>query len=132
MRKILAVLGFAVYAVPLLPQEENSSSPALFISHVTVIDATGAPPKPGMTVVIEEGRIAEIGKEGNLRHGKGGGIDIDGSGKYLIPGLWDMHVHIAGVSANPKPRRISRSARAARHRGEGQSRGLGPARREPA
>ena len=27
---------------------------------------------------------------------------IDARGKFLIPGLWDMHVHIAGISADPE------------------------------
>src|SRR5271154_2769786 len=62
------------------------------ITHVTVIDTTGAPPKPDMTVIIEDQRIVELGKS-NTMHAPAGARLVDGSGKSLIPGLWDMHVH---------------------------------------
>jgi imidazolonepropionase-like amidohydrolase len=66
---------------------------ALVIGNVTVIDGTGAAPESGMTVVIEQGRISAIGTEGSLRYSASAPV-IDGTGKYLIPGLWDMHVHL--------------------------------------
>lgn len=67
------------------------SAQSLVIEHVTVIDATGAAPRPGMSVGIEKGQITEIKK--SIRPPKGARI-VDGTGKFLIPGLWDMHVHI--------------------------------------
>jgi hypothetical protein len=60
------------------------------ITNVTVIDMTGAPPKPGQTVVIRGNRIASVGPS----KAPDGARLIDGRGKYLIPGLWDMHVHL--------------------------------------
>jgi imidazolonepropionase-like amidohydrolase len=68
------------------------SAQSLVIEHVTVIDATGADPRPGMSVGIENGQITEIKK--SIHAPKGAQI-VDGTGKFLIPGLWDMHVHIA-------------------------------------
>lgn len=68
------------------------SAQSLVIQNVTVIDATGAAPRPGMSVGIENGQITEIKK--SIRAPKGAEI-VDGTGKFLIPGLWDMHVHIA-------------------------------------
>jgi len=68
------------------------SAQSLIIENVTVIDATGAAPRPGMSVGIEKGQILEIKK--SLRAPKGA-VTIDGTGKFLIPGLWDMHVHIS-------------------------------------
>jgi imidazolonepropionase-like amidohydrolase len=65
---------------------------ALALTHVTVIDATGAPPKPDMTVLIIDRRIREIGKSSST-HSPHGTKIIDANGKFLIPGLWDMHVH---------------------------------------
>jgi imidazolonepropionase-like amidohydrolase len=73
------------------PSTLNQPTPLALI-HVTVIDATGAPPKPGMTVVITGDRISALGKDGNVRLPERTQV-IDASGKYLIPGLWDMHVH---------------------------------------
>jgi hypothetical protein len=69
-----------------------SSGQSLIIQNVTVIDATGADPRPGMSVGIEKGQITEIKK--SIKAPKGAEI-VDGTGKFLIPGLWDMHVHIS-------------------------------------
>ena len=65
---------------------------AVAITHVTIIDTTGGPPKPDMTVVVQDQRIVDLGK-GDVVHAPAGARLVDGSGKYLIPGLWDMHVH---------------------------------------
>ena len=72
----------------------------LIITHVTVIDATGAAAKPEMTVVITGGRIRALGKTGEVPLPKDA-REIDASGKVLIPGLWDMHGHLtdAGQTA---------------------------------
>ncbi len=62
------------------------------ITHVNVIDATGAPVQANMTVIVEGSRISAIGKSDAIPLPKQAKI-VDGRGKYLIPGLWDMHVH---------------------------------------
>jgi len=75
----------------LLPAQSSSSKAnALVFTHVTVIDATGAPAKLDMTVVITGDRITAIGKDAPPP--KDAQI-VDCSGKFLIPGLWDMHIH---------------------------------------
>lgn len=66
---------------------------SLAFRNITVIDMTSAPRKADMTVVIEGGRITQIGKTSKIRIRKNTRI-IDGTGKFLIPSLWDMHVHI--------------------------------------
>src|SRR6202044_2856190 len=68
------------------------SAQTIVIKNVTVIDATGAPPGKGMTVAIDHDRIGAIQKK--LRVPRGA-VTIDGKGKFLIPGLWDMHVHLS-------------------------------------
>ncbi|MFQ6116078.1 MAG: hypothetical protein ACE5NG_18615, partial [bacterium] len=64
----------------------------LAITNVTLIDATGAPAQSGMTILITDNRITKIGKAQELKVADEVQV-IDGSGKFLIPGLWDMHVH---------------------------------------
>jgi len=64
----------------------------LVFTHVTVIDATGSPAQPDVTVVITGNRIAAMGKSANI-HPPANAVVIDATGKFLIPGLWDMHVH---------------------------------------
>src|SRR5262245_57571021 len=73
-------------------QANAPQSQPLAFTHATVIDMTDAPPKPDMTVLIVGNRIAAIGKTGKLRTPRNAQV-VDASGKYLIPGLWDMHVH---------------------------------------
>jgi imidazolonepropionase-like amidohydrolase len=72
----------------------------LMIIHATLIDATGAPPQPDMTVAIERGKIALVARTGSFTPPPRATI-VDASGKFLIPGLWDMHVHVAGINADP-------------------------------
>lgn len=67
---------------------------SLVFTHVTIIDATGAPAQSDMTVVITGDRITGLGKTGKIRVPKGAQV-VDGIGKFLIPGLWDMHVHLS-------------------------------------
>ncbi len=63
---------------------------------MTVIDVTGAPPQPDSTVVISDSRITAVGPSSSL-HIPSGTKVIDASGKFLIPGLADMHVHLTGA-----------------------------------
>ena len=73
---------------------------ALVLTHVTVIDTVAGVARPDQTVVISAGKIAAVGGAHTVRAPKSARI-LDASGKFLIPGLWDMHVHIAGISADP-------------------------------
>jgi hypothetical protein len=63
----------------------------LVFEHATVIDVTGAEPHKDFSIAIEGDRILEVGK--NIKPPQGATI-IDARGKFLIPGLWDMHVHL--------------------------------------
>jgi imidazolonepropionase-like amidohydrolase len=62
------------------------------ITNVTVIDTAGGPAQPDMTVVIEGDRITRVEATVRARTPKNARV-IDGTGKFLIPGLWDMHIH---------------------------------------
>ena len=64
----------------------------LAITHVNLIDATGSPLQADVTVIVEGRRISQVGKSGVTPVPKAARI-VNGRGKYLIPGLWDMHVH---------------------------------------
>jgi imidazolonepropionase-like amidohydrolase len=69
---------------------------SIAITHVTVIDATGAPARPNSTVLIEGAKIAAVGRDFSIVIPSGVQV-IDGTGKFLIPGLADMHVHLTGA-----------------------------------
>jgi len=68
------------------------STKPLILTHVTVIDVTGSPAKPDMSVVIRSHKIATIGRTTSVVPPEDSEI-VDATGKFLIPGLWDMHVH---------------------------------------
>ena len=92
----LAAVCLAAAVMPAKAQE-------ISIINVTVIDGTGAAPKPGMTVRISDGRIASIISGGNVPRGS---QVIDGAGKYLLPGFIDSNVH-GTVYGNPARRDTS-------------------------
>jgi imidazolonepropionase-like amidohydrolase len=93
------VKQFAVFcALCLLPfisaaQSKQFDSRPLSITDVTVIDTSGAPPKPDQTIAVEGDRISQVGDAKRVRAPKGAQV-INGRGLYAIPGLWDMHVHV--------------------------------------
>jgi imidazolonepropionase-like amidohydrolase len=71
------------------------------IQHVTVIDGSGAPPKRDMTVVVDGDRIAAVAP--SALAGPARGNVIDGRGKYLMPGLIDVHIHLVGALPDKNP-----------------------------
>jgi imidazolonepropionase-like amidohydrolase len=75
------------------------------IIHVTVIDMTGAPPQADQTVLIEKLRIAAIGPAASIRIPRAAQI-VDASGKFLIPGLADMHIHLTAAGEPDGSRRF--------------------------
>lgn len=91
VQKLAAIL-LAFLASCLIAASRNKPA-TLILTHVTVIDATGAAAKPDMTVTISGDRIVEITKSSNLHAPAHPAQLIDATGKFLIPGLWDMHVH---------------------------------------
>jgi imidazolonepropionase-like amidohydrolase len=77
-----------------------SWSQSLAIKRVTVIDATGRGSEPNTTVILEGDRIVAIGPW-RKTHIPRKAVVVDGTGKFLIPGLWDMHVHGASDARAP-------------------------------
>jgi len=66
----------------------------LVIRGAKLFVAESASVRPGMTVVMSGDRITAVGLDGKTRIPAGATV-IDAAGKMLIPGLWDMHVHIS-------------------------------------
>ncbi len=88
MRLFFALL-WLVFAVETLPQPPKS----LVVTHISVVDVSTGETKPDMTVIISDGRIREIGSSTTARIPEAAQV-VEAGGKFLIPGLWDMHVHI--------------------------------------
>lgn len=73
------------------------NAPSLVFTHLTVIDGTGAPAQTDMTAVVTDRRIADLSPSTRVRVPPNAQV-IDGTGKFLAPGLWDMHVHTLRAS----------------------------------
>jgi len=87
--------SFALF-VATAPQMAQAATTAF--EHVTLIDGTGAAPQSDVTVVVDGERITKISPAGqtSLPHRT---KRIDGTGKFLIPGLMDLHLHVLGGGA---------------------------------
>jgi len=96
--KLLARLFFPLVLCPFVSLA--TLDVPLVLEHVSIIDGTGRGPQADQTVIIVGSRIASIGPAERTKLDKPAHV-IDAHGKFLIPGLWDMHVHLAGVSADP-------------------------------
>src|SRR5271170_4570584 len=89
---ILFLLGVLIFATPQWGQSPEGSGISLAFTHVAVIDVTSGRVQPNMTVVIANGRIAQVSTKFHAKVPKDAKV-VDGTGKFMIPGLWDMHVH---------------------------------------
>jgi hypothetical protein len=83
-----------------------AADPAVVFTPVDVIDTTGGPLMTDMSVVIVGQRIAEVGKASGVKIPTGATV-VDGRGKFLIPGLWDMHTHTIFGDWLPKDEKLT-------------------------
>lgn len=70
------------------------------IKNVNVITMNKEPVLVNQTVLIKNGIVAEIGANVDIPKDA---LKINGSGKYLIPGLWDTHVHLGDIGEEAIP-----------------------------
>ncbi|MEX2182220.1 MAG: amidohydrolase family protein [Gemmatimonadaceae bacterium] len=88
----------ALAAALLLPAEAAAQE-TVAITDVTVISMTDTLATPGRTVIVADGRIARIGPAGSTAVPHGARV-VDGRGKWLIPGLFEMHTHASKSRAS--------------------------------
>jgi len=94
MEKLLAAIYILIVPLLLAAQGQPAVSGRVTVfEHCTVIDTNGGPSKRDMTLVVSGNRITALGTSQKTRIPRGAKI-VDASGKFLIPGLWDMHVHM--------------------------------------
>ncbi len=98
-RLCLSLVGFSHLCAAAAAQERpntvpppNVASSQIYITHVTVIDTVTGKEAKDRTVVISGERISEVRDSEEVRPPTDAKV-VDAKGKYLIPGLWDMHTH---------------------------------------
>ncbi len=119
--QILVILLFAIISLPLLayaqvmpapdrgPDEGEGPFERLIIRGATVIDGTGSPPRSPMDIVIEGNRIVRVTSVGapyvDINEDRRPGDatrEIDAHGKYVMPGIVDLHAHTGGIPKAPE------------------------------
>ncbi|GAB3505281.1 amidohydrolase family protein [Amycolatopsis cihanbeyliensis] len=92
-----AGLAVAGGALPLLSGQATGAVPRITVlTGATLIDGTGRPPRRNATVVLADDRIVAVGSLDRTAIPAGATV-VHLHGKYVIPGLWDMHVHTSPI-----------------------------------
>src|SRR5215468_5841646 len=87
--------GVIVFCSPLTPvSAAQREPPATVITHTTVINPGTSSVQANRTVVVMGAHIMSVSGAAKFRAPKNARV-INATGQYLIPGLWDMHVHSA-------------------------------------
>ena len=87
-------------------QYVSVGEPVVALTNVTVIDGTGAAPKPNQTVIIQNGRIAEVGPSASVK-APAGARTMDLAGSTVIPGIVGMHDHLFYTAAGGRAAQMS-------------------------
>ena len=85
--------GAAAAALFAAAMAAPASAETTILSNVTVIDGTGKPAAPNSGIVMTDGKITWVGPMAQLKAPKGA-TTRDLSGKYVMPGIIDSHVHV--------------------------------------
>lgn len=95
MRKGISLIVF----VATLVFAAGAAAQVTVLTHATVIDGTGAAARRDFAVVMEGGRIRELGPASSIATPPGAAV-VDLTGKFIVPGIINAHGH---VGANPEP-----------------------------
>ncbi|HEX8691081.1 MAG TPA: amidohydrolase family protein [Longimicrobium sp.] len=93
--------ALALFAAACAPAAQVDTTPVTAFVNVTVVPMDRERAVPGQTVVVHDGRIAEVGGGNSVRVPAGARV-VDGRGKWLIPGLAEMHGHVPPPNAPPE------------------------------
>ena len=85
----------------------TASAPAqvIVLTHATVVDGTGAGPQKDVTIVMENGRIRDMGPSSKIPSPAGATV-VDLKGKFIVPGIINAHGHV-GAKTEPQLRQYA-------------------------
>jgi len=96
--KFLAPAIAALLATTMATPALSASRGDVMIRHVSVVDVEHARTVRDQAVVLRGEDIVAVGKDGEITRDWEAQSVVEGKGRFLIPGLWDMHVHFGGGS----------------------------------
>ena len=96
IRKALVFVLGVLTSLVTIPALAQAVSATVVVTDVTAIDPASGDVMSGVDVVIRGGKIESIAstEAGRADSASAGVTVLDGAGRFLIPGLWDMHVHL--------------------------------------
>jgi imidazolonepropionase-like amidohydrolase len=104
IRRLLAVrhltrlrVGAAIVLLLVAPSNASAQDGIIALLNANVVDVERGTLIRRQTIVVSEGHILDVGPGATTRVPRGA-VRVDVAGSYVIPGLWDMHVHIGGRS----------------------------------
>lgn len=97
MRTLIAATVIASALMP--PQAATQSQADLLIRRANIVDVEGGRVIADQAVATLGDRIVSVGRDADIAGAWVGRQTIDAENRYLIPGLWDMHVHFGGGEA---------------------------------
>jgi imidazolonepropionase-like amidohydrolase len=99
-RTLLVALAAALLFAP------GAAAQVTVLTHATVIDGTGAAPRPGVTIVMDDGRISDMGPSSRIAVPAGATV-LDLAGRFVVPGIINAHGHV-GANRDPQLRQYAR------------------------
>lgn len=93
INRLFAALAALFLSMPALAAPRSAD---VIIRHATIVDVAGARTVPGQAIVVRGGDIVAVGADARIARQWRAARAIDAGGRYVIPGLWDMHVHFGG------------------------------------
>ncbi len=88
---------------------QPAPAPVTYIQAGTVLDRPGKPPRGATTIIVRDGKVAEL-RDGFVPPEAGAGL-VDLRGAFVLPGLVDMHVHLWGIGGDPLKARLEAMTR---------------------
>ncbi len=92
-RTVAMVVAAAMVATPAIAGPRSSD---LLIRHATIIDVANGKTVSDQAIAINDGTIVAVGPDVRIARAYSAKKAIEASGKFAMPGLWDMHVHFGG------------------------------------
>jgi imidazolonepropionase-like amidohydrolase len=98
MRSLVSLAVFAVLV--------SGAAAQTAITHASLIDGTGAPQQRDVTIVMENGHISAIGPSAGVAVPPGVTV-VDGTGKFVVPGIINAHGHVGPPARDPQLRQYA-------------------------